>query len=166
MSINWPKIVAEHGQMVFQTAYRIVGDAADAEDVAQEVYVEAVRLASTVQIENWGAWLRKVAVFRALDRRRQKTSFSPLDTNLLASAELSPHDEAIRRELANRLRDLITSLPQREGAVFALRYFEHLSNSQIADTLGISTAAVAAASHKVRAKIEAAVHTTPTGDVK
>jgi DNA-directed RNA polymerase specialized sigma24 family protein len=45
--------------------------------------------------------------------------------------------------------------------VFALRYLEGLSNPRIAETLGISIGAVAAALHKVRLKLEAALAETP-----
>jgi RNA polymerase sigma-70 factor (ECF subfamily) len=150
--------------MVFRTAFRIVGCAADAEDVSQEVFAEAFCRAKSQEVANWAAWLRRLAVFRALDRRRQKRANVSLNADVLASAELSPHDEAVRRELAERLRDMISALPQREGAVFALRYLERLSNPQIAEILGISKGAVAAALHRVRAKIEAAVTETPTGE--
>jgi RNA polymerase sigma-70 factor (ECF subfamily) len=164
LSIDWPSIVGEHGRMVFRTAFRIVGCAADAEDVSQEVFAEAFCHANSHKINNWAAWLRKLTVFRALDRRRSQRANVSLNADVLATAELSPHDEAVRRELAERLRDMISALPRRQGAVFALRYLERLSNPQIAQTLGISTGAVAAALHKVRAKIEAAVTETPTGE--
>lgn len=143
--------------MVFQAAFRVLGNAADAEDVAQEVFLEVVSRTPVGKIENWGAYLRKLAVFRALDRRRQRGGDVPLDGDQLLAATLSPHDEAVHRELAENLRNLIAGLPEREGAVFALKYFERLSNPQIAEVLGISTGAVAAAIHKVRAKLEAAV---------
>ena len=82
----------------------------------------------------------------------------------MASSDLSPDDEAIRRELAENLRNLIAALPEREGTVFALRYFEELSNREIADVLGISPGAVAAAVHKVRAKMTAVVNSAHVGD--
>src|SRR6185436_18592887 len=133
--------------MVFLTAFRVVGNAADADDVAQDVFMEVIACVPAADARNWGAYLRKLAVFRALDRRRQRREESPLAWDRLAAAGLSPHDEAVRHELAEHLRNVVASLPQREGAVFVLRYFERLSNSQIAEVLGISTGAVAAAVH-------------------
>ena len=154
--------------MVFRTAYRILGCAADAEDVAQDVLLEVFSRAATERIENWGAYLRKLTIFRALDRRRKRRGTVALNTVALnqdgfPSVELSPHDEAVRRELAERLRDLMATLPEREGAVFALRYLEGLSNPEIATALAISAGAVAAALHKVRAKLEAAVAESHSG---
>src|SRR5439155_6362192 len=106
-----------------------------AEDVAQEVFLEAVSFSSSDPIRNWGAYLRKLVVFRALDRRRQCRAAVPLDSTEFALTVASAHDEAVRRELAEQLRSLIASLPQREGAVFALRYFERLGNPEIAEVL-------------------------------
>jgi RNA polymerase sigma factor (sigma-70 family) len=105
-----------------------------------------------------------LAVFRALDRRRQRTAEVSLEGDSLPSASLSPYDEAVQRELAESLRNLIAGLPEREGAVFVLRYFERLTNPQIAEVLGISTGAVAAAIHKVRGKLEAAVTQNSLGE--
>ena len=150
--------------MVFQTAYRVLGNAADAEEVAQEVFLEVVSRAPAQVVQNWGAYLRRLAVFRALDRRRQRTTDVALDGDSLPAGNLSPHDAAVQRELTESLRNLIAGLPEREGAVFVLRYFERLTNPQIAEVLGISTGAVAAAIHKVRAKLEAAVTQNSLGE--
>jgi len=151
--------------MVFQAAFRVLGNATDAEDVAQEVFLEAVSHPPEEQVRHWGAYLRKLVVFRALDRRRQRRDQQPLDAIELPAAALSPCDEAVRRELADHLRNLIASLPEREGAVFALRYFERMTNPQIAEALGISIGAVAAAVHKVRAKLMAAVNAAQVGEL-
>jgi RNA polymerase sigma-70 factor (ECF subfamily) len=163
--IDWERIVVEHGQMVFQAAMRILGHTADAEDVAQEVFME-VYSHVPADVRNWGPYLRKLAVFRALDRRRQRREVEPLSSEACADAEGSPYDEAVLHESAERLRTLIAALPEREGAVFSLRYFEHLTNPQIAEVLGISTAAVAAAVYKVRMKLESSLSNSSKGDAK
>jgi RNA polymerase sigma-70 factor, ECF subfamily len=166
LATEWSRIVGEHGRMVFQTAFRVLGNTADAEDVAQEVFLEVVSRTPGHQVQSWGGYLRKLAVFRALDRRRRRTDDVPLEAEGLLAATASPHDEAVRRELAEGLRSLIAALPEREGAVFVLRYFERLTNPQIAEVLGISTGAVAAAIHKVRAKLEAAVTQNSLGEMR
>jgi len=109
---NWQRIVAEHGHMVFRAAYRVLGHSADAEDVAQEVFLEAVSQSSAAQVHNWGGYLRKIAVFRALDRRRQRRPSVSLDEAKFAITFSSAHDEAVRRELAEHLRNLIAALPE------------------------------------------------------
>ena len=66
--------------------------------------------------------------------------FRPLD-----SKTPTPEETAIRREEETKLRDAVAGLPEREGAVFALRYFENLELAEIARCLGISYSAAGAA---------------------
>jgi RNA polymerase sigma-70 factor, ECF subfamily len=149
--------------MVFRTAFRVLGNATDAEDVTQDVFLEAVSSGSRLQVRSWGAYLRKLTVLRALDRRRQRRDDLGLEADHFPATTLSPHDEAVRHELAESLRNLISALPAREGVVFVLRYCERLTNPQIAEVLGISTGAVAAAIHKVRTKLESVITTNSPG---
>src|SRR5262245_34618996 len=110
--------------MVYGTAWRILGHAADAEDVVQEPFLEAHRWQQSRPVRHWSGFLRKVATCRALDRLRQrKPSYSLDGLNLLAN-HATPEDEAVGRELAVRLREGVAQLPEREGSVFCLRYFE------------------------------------------
>lgn len=53
MPIDWERIVVEHGQMVLQTAMRIPGHPADAEDVVQDVLME-VYSRTPSDVRNWG----------------------------------------------------------------------------------------------------------------
>ncbi len=150
---DWERLVREHGPGVFHTAWRILGHTADAEDVVQDVFLEAQRVRVTVR--SWGALLRRLATFRALDRLRQRKPTVSFDGLSLPSGNGEPADEAIGRELAERLRQAVAELPEREGTVFCQRYFDDLSYDQIAENLDISRGAVASALHKARSKLEA-----------
>jgi RNA polymerase sigma-70 factor (ECF subfamily) len=152
---DWDRLVREHGPVVFGTAWRILGHVADTEDVVQEVFLEAHRLRQTQPVKHWGALLRRLAAYRALDRLRQRKSFVSLTDVNLEGSDPGPEEAAMERELADRLREAIAQLAQREAEVFCLRYFEELSYQQIATTLDISSGAVAVALHKARAKLEA-----------
>jgi RNA polymerase sigma-70 factor (ECF subfamily) len=163
---DWSQILDEHGQAVFRTAFRILGQASDAEDTAQEVFLEACSSRQAGGVRNWGAYLRRLAVFRALDLRRRRRKLTSLDSCTVPVNCSNPCDEAVRRELADRMRDIIAALPEREGAVFALRYHELLSNPEIAEVLGISVGGVAAAIHKVRMKLETMVAETSREELK
>jgi RNA polymerase sigma-70 factor, ECF subfamily len=151
---EWELLVREHGTMVFRTAWRIVGNAADAEDIAQEVFLEAHRLRARQAVQNWGGMLRRLATCRSLDRLRERKNVLSLDVAVLAGKSSDPTETAIERELAERLRVAITQLPRREAEVFCLRFFEGLGNEQIAHALQIATGAVGVALHKARTKLE------------
>jgi len=153
---DWPRIVREHGPLVFGTAWRILGHQADVEDVVQEVFLQAYQLQQTRPIRYWSALLRRLSACRALDRLRQRRHSVPLPDVAIPSSE-TPDSEAMEQELRERLRLAIAELPPREAEVFCLRYFEDLPYDKIAETLGIRRGAVAAALHKARAKLEASL---------
>ncbi len=161
---DWDRIVREHGPMVFATAWRILGHAADAEDVVQEVFLQVHQLHQAGPVRYWVGLLRRLATCRALDRLRQRRHTLPLDGLSLASGGPAPDAALLEKELAERLRLAIAQLPPREGAVFCMRYFEDLSYQQIADALRIRPGAVATALHKARAKLEAFLLEPVAGD--
>jgi RNA polymerase sigma-70 factor (ECF subfamily) len=152
--MDWNTIVREHGPAVFRSAWRILGQAADAEDVTQEVFMEAYRLQRRQTVRSWAGLLRRLAVCRALDRVRRRRPILSIDGLSLAASNASPELDAVAAELAERLPDAISRLPEREGEVFCLRYFEDFSNQQIGEVLDMQTGAVAVALHKARVKLE------------
>jgi RNA polymerase sigma-70 factor (ECF subfamily) len=112
----------------------------------------------------WPAFLRRLTSCRALDRLRLRRATVPLNGLALASAEFEPDAALHEKELAERLRQAIGTLPPREGEVFCLRYFEDLSYQEIAHTLHIQPGAVASALHKARARLEGLLLAALKGD--
>ncbi len=160
VATDWDRIVREHGPMVYGTAWRILGCAADAEDVVQDVFLQVHQIQQKTPVRYWVALLRRLASCRALDRLRQRRKTVTFDNLQLASAEQRPDAALMERETSDRLREAIAQLPRREGEVFCLRYFEEFTYQQIAETLSITPGAAAAALHKARAKLEAALTET------
>jgi RNA polymerase sigma-70 factor, ECF subfamily len=161
---DWPRIVREHGPLVFGTAWRILSHTADVEDVVQEVFLQAYQLQQTRPVRYWAGFLRRLAACRALDRLRQrKANLSLQDVHLTCPAS-GPDTQAMEHELRDRLRQAIAELPAREAEVFCLRYFEELPYDKIADLLGINRGAVAAALHKARTKLEVSLQEAVRGE--
>jgi RNA polymerase sigma-70 factor, ECF subfamily len=157
---DWEALVRDQGRAVYLTAFRILGHAAEAEEVVQDAFLAAWRARGTV--ENWPAWLRHVATRRALDRLRRPPSRS-LD-GLDPPAAGSPEADAIGNELSAQLRAALTDLAPREAEVFCLRYLDGLANQEIAVALGIAPGAVGVALHKARAKLESRLRPIVTGE--
>src|SRR5438270_6094516 len=87
---DWDRIVREHGPVVFATAWRILGHAADAEDVVQEVFLQAYQVQQQQTVRCWEALLRRLASCRALDRLRQRRATVTLESLPLASSGDNP----------------------------------------------------------------------------
>jgi RNA polymerase sigma-70 factor (ECF subfamily) len=158
-SADWESIVRTHGPMAFDTAWRLLGHAADTEDVVQEAFLDAFQLHGRQTVDNWGGLLRRLAARRAIDRLRKRRTAVPLPPEALAwepaaSASDQPESVAAERELADRLRASITELPDREAEVFSLHYFGDMTNPEVARSLGISADAVGVALHKARKRLK------------
>jgi RNA polymerase sigma-70 factor, ECF subfamily len=152
---RWETIVHEHAPAVLDAAWRILGHAADAEDVAQEVFLEAYRKWQNHPGDEWTGLLRRLAVCRAIDRRRRRKPAAGSDELAeVAARGPGPTEIAIAGELACLVRQALDRLPRREAEVFCLRYFEELNHAEIATALQMKPGAVATALFKARAKLE------------
>src|SRR5437868_1991300 len=123
---------AEHYRRVLMAGYRITGDMADAEDVAQAVFL---RLNTDAQpdMANAASYFYRAAINGALDllRRKKTAAAEPLESAadvVSNKASASPEAAMANKELARHLRQAISELPPRAAEMFALRYLEELSN--------------------------------------
>ena len=156
--MDWDELFETHADDLVGICWRILGRRADVEDCVQEAFVKAVQIERREAIRNWPGLLRRLAVLTALETlRKRKMGY---DILLPDNAQDPPANDAgaeqlaIRRELEHRLRHEVAALPNQEGSVFCLRYFELASVSETANTLGISTGAVAAASLRARKRLQ------------
>ena len=159
--VDWDAMVDEHGPMVVGISWRILGHAADVEDNVQDVFLEAYRLGRREKISHWRGLLRRLATLGALGRLRRRRDHVALDDASPAAHGGSPDEQAIGRELEARLRDGIAALPEREGAVFALRYFDDQSLAEIAEALSINYQAAATALSRARARLQSVFRDAP-----
>jgi|SRR5690242_14080693 len=142
------RMYREHHTMVFRTAHRITGNAADAEDVLQTVFLRMVRRDDSAEvIEHPENYLRRAAVHAALDLVRTRRSGADIELDRLPASGGSRPDDGDLREV---LRRELSELPARSAEVFTLRFFEGLTNPEIADALGISSITVAVTLHRTR----------------
>lgn len=159
MEPNWPVLVRKWMPMVFTTAWRILGHRADAEDVAQEVFTQALQHWSDRSIQHWGGWFKRVATHRAIDRLRQRRTTAPVD-DLEPIAPDAPANERLeQQELADRLRAVLVQLTDHEANIFCLRYFDELSYDEIAKLLQMESSAVGMALVRARSKLTDKLHT-------
>ncbi len=130
---NWDAIVASDGPAVWRTLWRLLADRADVEECFQETFLAALRLTEREQVQSWPAVLCSIATARAMDRLRRRYRAAgrrPLERGGEAagrerlveapSSEASPEQRAVAAELSDRLREALTSLPERQAEVFYL----------------------------------------------
>jgi RNA polymerase sigma-70 factor, ECF subfamily len=129
-------LVRRHQRTVYSLAVRMLWDRQQAEDLAQEVFMQLYRNLARMQSDaHVAAWLRKVTTQRAIDRLRREPRYQlvPLTGDPGVPAEPAEGDPLLQR----RLRTLVAQLPPAARAVVLLRYQEDLDPVEIAATLGM-----------------------------
>lgn len=148
--MKWTEIVRVHGPPAYRTAWRILGQAEDCEDVMQDVFVEAHNKYKKGSVTHWRTFLDRLTTFRSLDLLRRRRSSEPIEADSIVDHHATPEQVAVGVELQQRLRDHIAELPERQAAVFCLTHFEDKTNAEAAQVLEITPNAVGIALHKAR----------------
>jgi len=153
-------IYREDATVVLQAAYRVTGNADDAEDVLQTVFT---RLANREQPPDFStgsrAYLRRAATNAALDIVRSRfvrsgVSLEVTGENVERDPGPAPDRQHHGRQLQQQLRQALSKISRRGAEVFVLRYFEGLDNNEIAAQLDTTTNTVAVTLHRVRARLK------------
>ena len=147
---EFDRVFRAHHGLVFRTAYRITGNAADAEDVSQTVFLRLFRRGTNGEVlENEESYLRRAAINAALDVMRSRQGDRTVE--LLDLPAEPAHDDP--RELRQALGRALAQLKPQPAEIFALRFLEGFSNPQIARMLGISQVLVAVIVHRTRQQL-------------
>ena len=152
------RLFAEHHRRVLMAAYRITGNMADAEDVAQTVFLRLGTIEG-LPVGNPGSYLYRAAINGSLDmlRRRKAAAAEPLEAAAAVATKEwggSPEAEVSGKELAGLLRQAISELPPRAAEMFTLRYLEDLGNREIAALMETSQAVVAVTLYQSRSRLK------------
>jgi len=161
-AIDWQVIVEKHGQVVWQTAYRLLGNHADASDCFQETFICALEVSRRQQIRSFRPLLARLATTRAIDRLRQrirqgKPNIEGLNPADFSSTKPGPVENAENNELGEQLRESLAVLSEEEAQAFCLRSLNNMSYRQIAKELGIKTNAAGVLLHRAKAKLRDAL---------
>jgi len=154
--VDWPTIISAHSGIVWQTAWRILRNEAEAADCYQDTLLAAIQIANREPILNWPALLRRLATNNALTRLRRRHEVHPADNAALAAMPApwsDPVNEAQAGELLERLNRSLAELPPQQAEVFCLRFFSDMTNEEIARMLRISKSAVGVLLHRARVQI-------------
>jgi RNA polymerase sigma-70 factor, ECF subfamily len=146
--------------LVFRAAYRITGNADDAEDVLQTVFLRMLRRDTDAEpVGNMASFLHRAAVNAALDlvRSRQNIRNIPLDELepvLAEPAYRSPERAQAAGEIREWLRGAVARLNPRIAEMFTLRFFEGKDNPEIARMLNTTPGTVAVTLSRTRDRLQ------------
>jgi len=145
------QLVAEFGDLVYGTIYRLIGNTADAEDAAQDVFIRLPRVVSGFAgtVEQFPRWLRRIAVRAALMRLRTGRRRNEVSAESIVALITRPDDVLSRLTTESAPAQL--SIEHR--TVFLLKEVEGYDHAEIAELLGVSIANSEVRLHRARRQL-------------
>lgn len=157
----WEPLVLAHQQAVFRLAYLLLGDADDAEDIAQETFLRAwnhlKRFDATRPLR---PWLLSIASNLSRNRRRSAGRYlAALTRAFREQPKETPLDEASAQNTeANELWHAVQRLEMSDQQIIYLRYFLELSVVETAETLQVAEGTVKSRLSRALEKLRAVIH--------
>jgi RNA polymerase sigma-70 factor (ECF subfamily) len=139
-------LVERYQRAVYNLAYRMLGNAADAEDAAQETFLRAFASLSSYQAtRKFGTWLLSITSHWCIDRLRRRKVISLeflQDISLVGGLSEGPEAEVMAREHEREVHRWLEMLPEAYRLIIVLRYWHDLSYNEIADVTGLPLSTV------------------------
>ncbi len=165
------EIVRRYQGRIASLAFRYLGSAADAEDVAQEVFLRVHRARETYEpTAKLSTWIHRITVNASLNLLRRRRVRRHLNAEMPAGGAdreadadfedptaKRPHEALLEAELAAVLREIIERLPERQRTAILLNKYQGLSYEDTAATLGLSLPAVKSLLTRARVNIKEAL---------
>jgi RNA polymerase sigma-70 factor, ECF subfamily len=149
-------LVERYKDAVQNLAYRMLGNATEAEDVTQEAFVRAYTQLSTYKtVHKFSTWLLSIASHLAIDQlRRRRFLALPLDDvpflEWIPDVVVGPEQSALQGEQQDEVQKYLQKLPAKYRAVIVLRYWYDFSYEEIATALNLTQQLVKARLHRAR----------------
>jgi RNA polymerase sigma-70 factor (ECF subfamily) len=164
MAAGWESLVRQHEQAVFRLAYLLLGDAAEAEDVAQEAFVRAYQARTRFDpARPLRPWLLRITANLAHNRQRAAGRYlAALQRALRAAPAPEPRSRLVESATAEQLaaQDLwraVRRLPAPDQDVIYLRVFLDLPEAEMAAALEVAAGTVNSRLHRALKRLRAVI---------
>lgn len=153
-------LVRKYQARLFNTLFQITGNREEAEDVAQEAFVQAMTKLDTFQGHSaFYTWLYRIAFNLSVSRRRRRKDEVSIDQHRETRGEepvdgaAGPSDEFLRRENIREVRAAIATLPDDQRHVLVLREMDGCCYETIAEILDLPIGTVRSRLHRARLQL-------------
>jgi RNA polymerase sigma-70 factor (ECF subfamily) len=156
------ELVQLYKDKMYHLAYRMLGQAHEAEDIVQETFLRVyTNLNRYDETQKFSTWIYRIATNLCIDRLRKRKANYSLDAelpegegadwySLLPSNEETPESELLLSETQHNIRKAIDSLPEKYKSVVILRYLQDMSLQEIGDVLNMPVTTVKTRVHRGR----------------
>lgn len=137
------KLVEEYRERVHRVAWRILRDDEDAEDAAQEAFIKVFKNIGRFEgRSSLYTWIYRITVNIALNKIKRDKFRRMVPLGDMIRGDSRPHSDparaALSSEIATRIDEAVKLLPDKQRAVFTLKFYEELSHREIAEVVGCS----------------------------
>lgn len=167
------QLVEKYQQLVVNTCFGLVHNTQDAEDIAQDVFIEVYRSISNFRADSkLSTWLYRISVNRSLnfirDNKLRKMAQSIESvfsfgkeklSNVLPEKGASPDSEFENNERAAILHKAIDSLPENQRIAFTLNKYDDLSYKEIAVVMETSVSSIESLIHRAKKNLQKKLYT-------
>lgn len=139
---GFDELVKIYQRQVYSFCYRMLGNADESSDAAQESFLKAYNALESFRLSSaFLPWILKIASNTCIDRSRARlrhpsVALNQIDDDLLPSDGPTPEDSVLRRESERTIREAVLRLPEKQRATLVMFYFNGLSISEISAALG------------------------------
>ncbi|ADG77699.1 RNA polymerase, sigma-24 subunit, ECF subfamily OS=Tsukamurella paurometabola (strain ATCC 8368 /DSM / CCUG 35730 / CIP 100753 / JCM 10117 / KCTC 9821/ NBRC 16120 / NCIMB 702349 / NCTC 13040) OX=521096 GN=Tpau_1067 PE=3 SV=1 [Tsukamurella paurometabola] len=158
---SWDELVREHADRVYRLAYRLSGNAQDAEDLTQDTFIRVFRSLQSYEPGTFEGWLHRITTNLFLDmvRRRNRIRMEalPEDYERVPSGDPDPGQIYADANLNPQLQVALDALSPEFRAAVVLADIEGLSYEEVAATLGVKLGTVRSRIHRGRKSIREAL---------
>jgi RNA polymerase sigma-70 factor (ECF subfamily) len=137
------ELVEQYRERVYRVAWRILRDDEGAEDAAQEAFIKVFRnIRRFEERSSLYTWIYRITVNIALNKLKRDKFRGMLPLGDMIKRDPRPYADpervALGGEVAERIEEAVRTLPEKQRAVFTLRFYEELSHKEIAEIVGCS----------------------------
>jgi len=162
------QLVELYNTAIYNLCYRMLGEAGEAEESAQEAFLRAyTQLRSYDPTRSFKTWLFSIASHYCIDRlRKRRLIWLSIDEPLpphpaLQEQTPGPEDANVRREQRDAIQALLAKLPPEDRKVIVMRYWSDLSYEEIATATRATVSAVKSRLHRARGALAEQLKATP-----
>lgn len=134
-------LIERYKNHVFRITMSVVHNEKDAEDLAQETFIKMMDALSTYQSQGFKTWISRIALHKAIDYKRKlqrkKEELSTFEEDNQWSDNNNVEKEIATKEVRQRVKESIASMPDKLQLVVHYYYLEDCSYKEIADKLAI-----------------------------
>lgn len=153
------ELVKKYEKLVYAICFNITGHRQEAENLAQETFIQVYRSLSKYEYKGFKTWIGRIATNKSIDWKRKRTLESENkvvyleDIPEIGSEDFNIQEQLLRKESREKVQKICERLPQKYSSIIKKYYMQSKTYSQISEEEGISLRTVETRLYRARQEI-------------